>query len=85
MKRVLIIAIAVMLAATAFGAWVYEGKWDSYGSGNGQFDLPLGVAVTPDGAYVYVADTENHRVQYFDQTNTAVVPASLGRVKALFK
>jgi hypothetical protein len=26
-----------------------------------------------------------HRIQYFKQTNPAVSPASLGRVKALFK
>ena len=73
------------MAAAAFGDWVYEGQWGSYGTGNGQFDSPMGVNVAPASGNVYVADTYNHRVQYFKWENTAVVPASLGRVKALFK
>jgi hypothetical protein len=34
---------------------------------------------------VYVADWGNDRVQYFNRNEPAVVPASLGRVKALFR
>jgi DNA-binding beta-propeller fold protein YncE len=43
------------------------------------------VAVTEDGGRVYVTDAFNHRVQYFRVANPAVAPASLGRVKALFR
>ena len=40
-------------------------KWGSYGTGDGQFDHPQGVAA--DGAgNVYVADTGNSRIQKFD-------------------
>ena len=40
-------------------------RWGSYGSENGQLDMPEAVAVGPDGS-IYVADTYNHRVQKFD-------------------
>ena len=62
----------------------YLGKWGSYGTGNGRFNGTYAVAVASSGN-VYVADNNNHRVQYFKLTNVAVVPASLGRVKALFR
>jgi VCBS repeat-containing protein len=39
--------------------------WGSYGSGNGQFNSPIGVAVDGVGN-VYVADYGNHRIQKFD-------------------
>jgi hypothetical protein len=45
-------------------------QWGSSGAGNGQFTGPQGVAVAPAGSpnagRVYVADTGNKRVQYFD-------------------
>jgi DNA-binding beta-propeller fold protein YncE len=40
-------------------------KWGSYGSGDGQFMNPRGVAVDSQGN-VYVTDTFNHRIQKFD-------------------
>ncbi len=69
MKRFLIIAVvaAVFLAGAAGAAYEYAGKWGSYGTGNGQFDLPYGVAVASNGN-VYVADRLNHRIQYFTST-----------------
>ena len=51
--------------------WVFVAQWGSLGTGNGQFNLPRGIAVAADGS-VYVADTYNHRVQKFD-TNGAFV------------
>jgi len=45
--------------------------WGSYGTGNGQFDRPYGIAVDADG-YVYVADTLNERIQKFDSWGTFI-------------
>ena len=39
-------------------------KWGSPGSGDGGFDLSLGIGVDASGR-VYVADTGNDRVQVF--------------------
>lgn len=41
--------------------------WGAPGSGAGEFNLPRGVAVGPDGS-IYVADSGNHRIQKFDVT-----------------
>ena len=40
-------------------------NWGSYGTGDGQFIEPVGVAVSSDG-YVYVTDYYHNRVQKFD-------------------
>jgi DNA-binding beta-propeller fold protein YncE len=63
----------------------FLGKWGSPGSGNGQFNWPHGVAITANGNRIYVADYNNHRIQYFRWSPAAVVPSSVGRIKALFK
>ena len=39
-------------------------KWGTYGTGNGQFNYPIGVAVDSTGN-VYVADSGNDRIQKF--------------------
>jgi DNA-binding beta-propeller fold protein YncE len=43
----------------------YLTQWGSYGSGNGQFEYPGGIAVDSSNN-VYVADTQNNRVEKFD-------------------
>ncbi len=63
----------------------FLGKFGSLGSGNGEFGGPCGVALTATGDRLYVSETGNSRVQYFKDTEFAVAPASLGRVKALFR
>jgi len=60
------------------------GSWGSRGAGPGMFDGPEGVAVSPDGKRVYVADAGNSRVQYFCD-DSAIAPASLGEVKTFFR
>ncbi len=63
----------------------FLGKWGTPGRGNGEFDWPWGVAVTATGGRIYVADHSNHRIQYFRWSPAAVVPSSVGRIKALFR
>jgi len=59
--------------------------WGSGGKGTGQFNGPWGIALSPSGARVYVVDSENDRVQYFNRNEPVVTPTSLGRGKALFR
>ena len=50
---------------------VYGGlNWGGSGSGNGQFNTPVGVAT--DGTYVYVVDQGNKRIQKFTASGTFV-------------
>lgn len=74
------IIVAIAFAATAASAdyyWVYKGYWGSFGTGESNFIYPSGIAVAaePEG-YVYVADTNNHRIQYFVGMNSKT--ASIG-------
>jgi len=52
---------------------VYLGQWGSTGSDTGQFSYPFGVAVRKTTGRVYVADTFNYRIQYFDPNLAAAV------------
>jgi DNA-binding beta-propeller fold protein YncE len=47
----------------------FVGAWGSYGSGPGQFNGPIGVAVDNAG-HVYVADARNQRIQKFTADGT---------------
>ena len=46
-------------------SWGEFSNLDLGSAPGGTFNEPWGVAVSPDGQYVYVADTWNHRVQQF--------------------
>ena len=56
----------------------------NYGSEPGQFSASRGVAVDASGN-VYVADTDNNRIQEFCYPQTAVESTTWGRVKATFR
>jgi tripartite motif-containing protein 71 len=70
--------------------WSYSGSgsllgsWGSEGWGQGQFDRPRGLSVSVTGSRLYVTGRLG-RVQYFNRNKPTVAPASLGRVKALFR
>ncbi|MFC1921872.1 flippase activity-associated protein Agl23 [Chloroflexota bacterium] len=58
----------------------YEGKeatlnadlvFGTLGAEPGQFQRPRGIAVAPDGS-LYIADTENHRIQHLDRDGTSL-------------
>ena len=62
----------------------YISKWGSAGSGNSNFNTPLGIAVNASG-YVYVADTGNNRIQVFTSAGTYVTQwGSAGSGNGLF-
>src|SRR5206468_4248584 len=52
----------------------YLTQWGSYGSGDGQFNGPVGVATDVAGN-VYVTDFSNHRIQKFGPAPTSIAMA----------
>jgi len=51
----------------------YLTQWGNFGSGNGQFDFPYGIAIDSNNN-VYVADTSNYRVQVFANNTSQLRP-----------
>ena len=60
---------AILFADEAPPVFLYS--WGSYGSGDDELDDPHGIVVGIDGT-VYVADTDNNRVQVFQSDGTPV-------------
>ena len=73
--HVCVIALFVLtffIAATsAEGGYSFITKWGSFGTGDGEFERPDGIAVDSSGN-VFVADTENHRIQKFDSNGNFI-------------
>ena len=85
-----VLALIVISAGVAFAATasrpslaptdphIFALKWGSNGSGDGQFFVPVGVAVDSSGN-VYVVEQLNHRIQKFDRNGTFITKwGSLG-------
>ncbi len=61
------VVLVTMLTPGLSSAVTSLGGWGSHGSGNGQFDHPLGVATFGSGARVYVTDKVNNRIEEFNE------------------
>jgi sugar lactone lactonase YvrE len=59
---------AVVVYSTTTGTdYAPSNTWGATGSGDGQFDMPQGIAVDSSGN-VFVADSANNRIQKFDSS-----------------
>lgn len=65
----LVLTLACPLLASSVAAQTFITAWGSYGSGDGQFKTPVGVAVGSNGD-IYVSDGGNSRVQVFTSGGT---------------
>ena len=78
-KTIVLVLIALFIfpmlnfsvTVQAAETYQYITQWGSYGSGEGQFNTPLGIAVDNAGN-VYVADALNSRVQKFSSSGTFI-------------
>ena len=70
-------ATAAEQAATA-GSYKLVGKWGKAGTGNGQFGSNAYGLATDGSGRVYVADTDNRRIQIFSGTGAFQGKISFG-------
>ena len=78
-------AIGCISIATSATAASFSFAFGSFGTGNGQFNSPRGIAVD-GGGNIYVADTNNNRVQIFDSSGAFQYAfGSLGSGNGQFK
>ncbi len=70
--RVVCLLIFTVVPAFSQEAYKFELMWGSLGTGDGQLNLPVGVAVDSSG-HVYVADSGNHRIQKFDASGNFII------------
>jgi hypothetical protein len=83
------VAVAVCAATLALAAGTAQasllspsGSFGSQGSGNGQFQGPLGVAVQQSSGNVFVVDSQNARVEKFDANGNFI--AAFGQAQLTF-
>src|SRR5262245_25953527 len=80
------VAFAVFAATLALGATTAHAlflplsSFGSAGSGPGQFQAPVGVAIDQGSGAVYVADSGNARVQKFDANGTFIAALGAGQL-----
>lgn len=83
MKRLLPIGLAAaaylaLSAAPASAGYRLVAQWGSEGSGPGQFDFPIPVAVDQTTGDVYVGDSGNQRVQKFTASGSFLLQIGEG-------
>jgi DNA-binding beta-propeller fold protein YncE len=63
---ILLVVICALLPSAARSQlpFAFCTQWGSYGTGDGQFQIPAGIAVDASGN-VYVADSRSNRIQVF--------------------
>jgi DNA-binding beta-propeller fold protein YncE len=65
------LAVLLLSATPAGGSYQLVAEWGKYGTGEGRFFQPAGVAIDQRGN-VYVADAGNARIQKFDSSGTFI-------------
>ena len=58
----------------------FVADFGSSGSSDGRFDEPAGVAFDEDESILYVADTENNRIQSFEMVSSSTCPSGTDKI-----